>query len=288
MVVSFHPMLRGDLNFLCAGRPPTREEIAAMRAAHAVLLPQGCPAPLYAAARRACLRLFPDYDARFRYPGKIGQIALFRALRLPHPQTFVFRSVAEFFETPDIPSPTRRHPLVFKCDWGGEGETVFLLSSRKQLATRLGWAERLEAAGQRGFLLQEFIPCGGRSLRVVVIGDRRIAYWRIQENASEFRASLAAGARLDRRSDPALRKRGVELVSRLCRRTGVNLAGIDLIFDERDNPPAPLLLEINYRFGRTGIGGAAAFYRLLREAARRWLQTIRVEEAERRARGGGR
>ncbi len=282
MVVSFHPMLRGDVNFLCAGRPPMKEEIAAMRAARAVLLPQGCSAPLYHAAREACAHLFPNYDARFVYPGKIGQIALFRACRLPHPETFVFRSVREFASGGDIFKPKRRHPIVFKCDWGGEGETVFLVSSRKELDARIAWSERLEGSGQRGFLIQEFVPCGARSLRVVVIGDRRIAYWRRQENAAEFRASLAAGARIDPRSEPALRRRGVELVSRLCRLTGINLAGIDLIFDERENPPAPLLLEINYRFGRTGIGGSAGFYRLLREAARRWLQEIGIVTPKKR------
>ncbi len=284
MVVSFHPMLRGDINFLCAGRLPVREEIAAMRSARAVLLPQGCPAPLYHAAREACPHLFPDYDARFGYPGKIGQIALFRSFRLPHPQTFVFRSVREFVASRDMFKPTRRQPIVFKFDWGGEGETVFLVCSRKELDARIAWSERLEGSGQRGFLLQEFVPCGARSLRVVVIGGRRLAYWRKQENAAEFRAGLAAGARIDRRSEPALRRRGVELVSRLCRLTGINLAGIDLIFDEREDPPAPLLLEVNYRFGRTGIGGSAGFYRLLREAARRWLQEIGIVTPKKRGR----
>ncbi|MEJ5360096.1 MAG: hypothetical protein WHT06_15660 [Desulfobacterales bacterium] len=259
-----------------------------MRAAHAVILPQGCTAELHRAARKSCARIFPNYDARFRYPGKSGQIALFRALRLPHPKTVVLRSVRKFPAGLDIPQPTRRSPLVFKCDWGGEGETVFLLSSRRQLAARLRWAERLEAGGQRGFLLQEFVPCGHRSLRVVVIGDRRVAYWRTQDDAAEFRASLAAGARIDRRSDPALRRRGEDLVARLCRLTGINLAGIDLVFDERENPPAPLLLEINYCFGRTGIGGSTGFYRLLREAARRWLRGIDGEETAGKARRDGR
>lgn len=274
MIVSFHPMLRGDRNFLCAGRPPTATEKAAMRRAVAVLLPQGCPEPLYRAARAACGHIFPDYDARFGYPGKIGQIELFRALRLPHPETRIFRAASEFRRLEPRWIPDRTRPLVFKCDWGGEGETVFLLRSPEEIAERIAWAARLETSGQKGFLLQEFIPCGGRSLRVVVIGDRLIGYWRTRPDDADFRASLAAGARIDHRSHPELRRLGLALAGRLCRLSGINLAGIDVIFDERRTPPAPLLLEINYRFGRAGIGGSERFYRLLAAAVRRWLRGI--------------
>ncbi len=257
-----------------------------MRRASAVLLPQGCPEPLYRAARAACESVFPNYDVRFRYPGKIGQIALFRAVGLPHPATRLFRSVDEFHLSAICYAPGRARPLVFKLDWGGEGETVFLLRSQEELEDRIAWTARLEASGQRGgFLLQEFIPCGGRSLRVVVIGERLTAYWRKREDPADFKASLAAGARIDRRSDPELRRSGLALARRLCRLTGINLAGIDLIFDERRSPPAPLLLEINYRFGRTGIGGSARFYRLLGEAARRWLQAIGAEKPQKGGRG---
>jgi len=288
VIVSFHPMLRGDRNFLCAGRPPTTAEIAAMRRAAAVLLPQGCPEPLYRAARAACRRVFPDYDARFGYPGKIGQIELFRALGLPHPETRIFRSAAEFRRLEPRWLPHRGRPLVFKCDWGGEGEAVFLLRSPEELEERIAWAERLEAAGQRGFLLQEFIPCGGRSLRIVVIGDRLLAYWRTLPDDADFRASLAAGARIDSRSHPALRRAGLALARRLCRLSGIDLAGLDLVFDERRTPPAPLLLEINYRFGRAGIGGSARFYRLLGAAVRRWLREIGVSSGKQEETGGGR
>lgn len=288
MIVSFHPMLRGDRNFLCAGRLPTTAEIAAMRSAAAVLLPQGCPEPLYRAARAACRRVFPNYDARFGYPGKIGQIELFRTLGLPHPETRIFRSVAEFRRLDPHGLPDRGRPLVFKCDWGGEGETVFLLRSPEELEARIAWAARIESSGQRGFLLQEFIPCGGRSLRVVVIGDRLIAYWRTLPDNTDFRASLAAGARVDFRSHPARRRSGLALARRLCRLSGIDLAGLDLLFDERRTPPAPLLLEINYRFGRAGIGGSAPFYRLLGAAVRRWLRKIGMPCGQKGKPSGGR
>jgi ribosomal protein S6--L-glutamate ligase len=57
-------------------------------------------------------------------------------------------------------------------------------------------------------------------------------------------------------------------------RTGINLAGIDLIFDAERPQADPLLLEINYFFGRTGLGGSQAYYRLLRRVVSNWLRSL--------------
>ena len=60
------------------------------------------------------------------------------------------------------------------------------------------------------------------------------------------------------------------MVKRFCLQTGVNLAAFDLVFPADDT--GPLFLEINYTFGRTGLGGSENFYLLLQEAVDRWLQ----------------
>jgi len=55
------------------------------------------------------------------------------------------------------------------------------------------------------------------------------------------------------------------------------LAGIDLIFekDDRNNGDQhPLLLEINYFFGRTGLGGSERFYSLFQAAVDQWLEQL--------------
>jgi ribosomal protein S6--L-glutamate ligase len=165
---------------------------------------------------------------------------------------------------------------VFKFDWGGEGDTVFLVHSQAELAELLQHAAACEATGQRGFLLQEVIACGNRSLRVAVIGERVVSYWRICDGQAGFHANVSKGAAIDACSDPALKAQAERMVDAFCRRTGIDLAGLDVIFDVDANPPKPLLLEINYYFGRVGLGGADAYHRILAEAIRTWLHRIGV------------
>jgi len=273
MILSFHPLIRGDRNILCAGREPGPSDFSAIRNARVVILPQGCPQQLYFMARNNCPNVFPNYDVRFRYPGKIGQIKLFHEMSVPHPPTEIFQSVAEFkrryggSEYPNL-------PIVFKFDWGGEGDTVFLVQSLSEFEQIILHAARCEASGQSGFLLQQYIPADNRSLRVTVIGDSMLSYWRTREDQRGFYANLSKGAKIDQAADPQLREAAEKLVWQFCRSTGVNLAGLDVIFDEgQDNPP-PFLLEINYFFGRVGLGGSTEYYRILKKAIKRWLRTV--------------
>ena len=60
-------------------------------------------------------------------------------------------------------------------------------------------------------------------------------------------------------------------MKRFCRRAGINVAGLDILFSGIGNPGTPLFLEINYYFGRRGLGGSLRFYELLEQAADRWL-----------------
>jgi len=273
MVVSFHPLFKADLNLICAGREPGAEELSAIRGAQAVILPQGCPQGLYQTARENCPHVFPNYDARFRYPGKIGQIRLFRETRTPHPQTEIFQNTSAFQRRyPGDQYPP--FPVVLKFDWGGEGDTVFLVQSPTDLNSLLAYARRCEATGQCGFMLQQFIASGNRSLRVTLIGEYVLSYWRTHADEKIFHASLSKGAKVDLTSDPGLKQKAEEGIAQFCRRAEINLAGLDVLFAEEDPRHQPLLLEINYFFGRVGLGGSEAFYRILRREIRKWLKGI--------------
>jgi ribosomal protein S6--L-glutamate ligase len=273
MVVSFHPLYKADLNILCAGREAGSEELCAIRRAQAVILPQGCPQQLYRMARENCAFVFPNYDARFRYPGKIGQIRLFREIDALHPPTEIFQNTADFHQRyPHDRYPS--FPVVLKFDWGGEGDTVFLAQSPPDLEGLLVQARRCEASGQAGFILQQFVASLNRSLRVTLIGDHVHSYWRTHADEKIFHASLSKGARVDLTSHPDLRKKAEEGVARFSRRTGINLAGLDVLFAEDDPQQQPLFLEINYFFGRVGLGGSEAYYRILRRAIRKWLNRV--------------
>ena len=286
MIVSFHPLFEGDLNRLCAGRKPGREELAAIRSAAAVILPQGCPRSLYEMARANCRHVFPNYDARFRYPGKTGQIRLFRETGTPHPDTETFTGLADY-RSRSTEGPAGGFPLVFKFDWGGEGDTVFLVHNRQDLDELLIHAERCERSGQRGFLLQRFISCDRRSLRVVVVGERVFSYWRIGDAAGSFKASVSAGGRIDTESDPERKEAAERLVRGFCRRVGINLAGLDVVYAADTPSPAPLLLEINYFFGRVGLGGSEAYYAILKSEIRSWLEWLGLKRPARRRADSG-
>ena len=96
MILSFHPCYVADENIICAGRQPDESDRTAMARADAVILSQGCYQSLYQMARENCAHVFPDYDARFQYPGKTGQARLFQDLSLAHPRTWMFADTRQF------------------------------------------------------------------------------------------------------------------------------------------------------------------------------------------------
>jgi ribosomal protein S6--L-glutamate ligase len=266
MILSYHPIFVGDENRLCAGREPDAADRDAMTAAAAVILPQGAYRSLYEMARAHCAHVFPGQDPRFSHPGKTGQARLFAAAGVPHPHTQVFATLADLAAH----HPPRPFPFVLKLDWGGEGRNVIAIDSSDAWSSALERVRRCEATGQFGFVVQEMIPAAGRALRVALIGRRAVAYWRVRPDAG-FAANLAHGARIDRDSDPRLIAAGVAAARRFCTCENIDLAGLDFLFREGQEAPEPLFLEINWIFGRQGLGGSQRFYEILAEEIHAWL-----------------
>ncbi len=276
MILSYHPCYVGDENRLCAGRHPDDNDAATMRSADAIILPQGCSAPLFEMAASNCKHVFPDYTNRFRFPGKIGQASLFRHYKVAHPETLSFESMAMFhrqFEPGKFHSPLG-YPFVFKFSWSGEGKYVWRVDDLAAFQLLTEKAVLFESTGQNGFLLQRYIETHGRSLRVVVINETCIAYWRIQPDPARFGSQCAQGATIDYRLHPVLQKKAIVAVLDFCKKTGINLAGFDIIFDVNDPSATPLFLEINYYFGRRGLGGSEGFYQILCPEIDRWLSGL--------------
>ena len=73
-------------------------------------------------------------------------------------------------------------------------------------------------------------------------------------------------------ADPELRAAAVSAVRNFCRCTRIDLAGFDLLFSEGAASSIPFFLEINYFFGRRGIGGSEAYYRILDQEIDSWLR----------------
>jgi ribosomal protein S6--L-glutamate ligase len=112
----------------------------------------------------------------------------------------------------------------------------------------------------------------------VVIGENIISYWRLQENLETFQANLAKGAVIDTDSDPLLQAKAADAVRDFCKKTGINLAGFDFLFSghtkAETEADTPLFLEINYFFGRTGLGGSEKFYELLNREIKKWRDNL--------------
>jgi ribosomal protein S6--L-glutamate ligase len=279
VILSFHPLYEADQHILCAGRDPGREELAAIKAARAVILPQGCRKSLYVMARQNCPHVFPNYDKRFEFPYKIGQARLFQHMGVPHPRTRCYSSVAAFQNANAcaLPAPDFPFPCVFKFDWGGEGDNVFLVKSPPDLEKLISRAVSYEKTGQYGFLLQEYIPTQGRSLRVVVIHQAFISYWRQQASQTQFYTNIKHGAVLEPDRDPLIQKNAVETATTFCSYSGINLAGFDFLFSAstlKQGRIEPLFLEINYFFGRKGLGGSDAYYKILQHEIDNWVKNI--------------
>jgi ribosomal protein S6--L-glutamate ligase len=206
---------------------------------------------------------------RFRYPGKTGQSLLFEKMGWPHPLTRRWDSVAAFRDhlrhSGRLP---HEMPFFLKRDLSHEGSGVYLIRVRTQIESVLGEIRRL---GDSGFISQDCIPCAGNVLRVVILGKRVLSYWKRSERTDEPVISLGRNAWVDREWRPDLQEKGIAAARRFSEGSGINLAAMDFVFSTADPDPRPLILEINYYFGRRGLGGSLRYYRLLYDAIHEWL-----------------
>ena len=265
-----HPVITGDTFHWDRGI--WDEDLSKkIQKARAVILPQTIERELYYLCKRLCPLIFPNYDLRFKWEGKVGDTLTFWAFDINHPHTLVFPRVETLLgnhpdmghNVPVLP----RFPFVLKGAHGGEGEQVWLIKSGDELQERLQTLLQYELHGISGFVIQEFLPELWRDLRVVVIGDLIVSYWRKSQG---FLHNIAKGGETDAVSDPDLQALGREKVRQFCLRSGINLAAFDLVFPS--GVQDPFFLEINYTFGRTGLGGSEKFYKILQDAVGKWLE----------------
>jgi ribosomal protein S6--L-glutamate ligase len=263
MILSFHPCFTAQGQIILGDRKLGSTDLSLIKGAEAVILPQTCSRALYRACKTSSALLFPNYDRRFQYPGKTGQSRLFEKMHWPHPATRRWRSARAMMR-----NPMQKMPFLIKVDRSHEGVGVWLVRSREELEFAL---KRLEEWGGPPFLTQELIPCQGNVLRVVNLGGNLFPYWKRPQAPHGMVTTVSRGAIIDRRWRPDLREKGVIQTKRVCEASGIDLAAMDFVFSMTDPDPVPLLLEINYFFGRRGLGGSLTYYRMLHKAIRKWL-----------------
>jgi len=273
MILSFHPCFEADIQLILGDQALGSDHIRLIERAAAILLPQACTQDLFRICAESKAFVFPDYAARIQYPGKIGQQRLFETWHLRCPKTFCWRSVRHFEEVQSRSSHMpHAYPFLFKEDKSHEGNGVFFLENEGGLEAALAQLEVRERSGSRGFVSQDYIPCGGNVLRAVIMGERMVTYWKRPGNPKAVITTLSRGAGLDYDWRPALQRKGEVQARLLSAKTGINLAAVDFVFPHASQDPEPHFLEINYYFGRRGLGGSETYYGLLYAVIRDWLK----------------
>ena len=272
MILSFHPCFLGDTLVILGDGILDSHDLRHIQAAEVIILPQYCNLLLYEACKSSSAQLFPNYDARFQYPGKIGQSLLFEKYKCPHPGTMRWPSVTAFREAyhaeGDLP---HRSPFLIKGNETHEAEGIYMVADRRTLESSLANIELCEDRKRSGFISQELISTEGNVLRVVIVGSRLITYWKRAKRPGQMITTISRGAKIDREWRFDLQEKARIEAEGLVAATGMNLAAIDFVFDLTQPDPQPLFLEINYIFGRRGLGGSMRFYQLLSRALQEWL-----------------
>lgn len=240
--------------------PVEAPEVASLiRAARGVVMPRGITRKRYQKIAAMAKNWFPNLDAKYDYSGKTKQAVLFERLQIRHPKTILYRKPQVLLDAEGKGLPLD-YPFVLKGDNGGGGSRVFPVCCWKDLIDGL---HRLPA--EEPLLIQSWVDHGGMDLRVVVVGAKMVSYFRV--GGENFYNNVCRGGRMQPEIFPELQERGMAAVARFCHLVRINLAGFDLMFPD-EGPP--VFIEINFNFGRKGLGGTPGFRNLFREAVELW------------------
>jgi RimK family alpha-L-glutamate ligase len=150
-------------------------------------------------------------------------------------------------------------PMIVKECFGSFGAQVYLVHSRQELAATLN------QIGIRPAMLQEYISSScGHDVRIEVVGGKVIAAMYRYATDGDFRANVTNGAKMRAYTPNAAQQ---EMAIRACRCLGLDFAGVDLLFGEKDEP---ILCEVNsnahfiHLFECTGINVADAILQYIR------------------------
>lgn len=263
MIISLYPLFEGEVNiFQFEPYSPSLLEI--LTKAKAVIFPPTITPELYFFVKNQGIPVFPEYTLRFLYPGKIGQILLFKSLNLPHPQTIIVPRLCGIEENPYERSLSLNYPFVIKGNWGDEGREVFLVEGEEDWREALKIIKSWERSGRFGFLIQEYLPTPFDA-RSIVIGDK---IWVVFREGG-FKKNLVQGGKIIPPPNPFLEDKVIKVTQALIKNTYFNLVAIDFLFKKEE----PLLNELNFVFGRRTLG-EEAFTKSVKEAIENFLRKI--------------
>jgi len=260
--VSFYPRIPLEENLSIFEPLVDRSTRILIKNAAGVLLPPYIPPWRYNDIKVLARNWFPRLESRFEYNGKIAQIWLFQQMGVRYPETLVFENCAQLMSHFAQFGSAWGYPLVLKGDKGGGGNTVYSIHSPKEMPSLVARLPQHEPV-----LLQKMVDHGGKDLRVVIYGDRAISYFRV--GGGQFYNNVCRGGRIDHDLCPEKRGVGMQAVLDFSRRAAIDVAGFDLMFPDHGSP---LFIEINFHFGRKGLGGLSGHQKHLWHAVDQWRQ----------------
>lgn len=263
MIVSLYPLFEGEVNIF-QFEPFSPSLLETLTKAKAVIFPPTITPELYFFVKNQGIPVFPEYTFRFLYPGKIGQILLFKGLNLPHPQTIIVPRLCGIEENPYERSLSLNYPFVIKGNWGDEGREVLLVEGKEDWREVLKIIKSWERSGRFGFLIQEYLPTPFDA-RSIVIGDKIWVFFR----EGGFKKNLVQSGKIIPPPNPLLEDKVIKVTQALIKNTYFNLVAIDFLFKEEE----PLLNELNFVFGRRTLG-EEEFTKSVKEAIENFLKKI--------------
>lgn len=125
-------------------------------------------------------------------------------------------------------------PMIIKEAFGSFGKQVYLVEDKQSLE------EQVKQIGVNPMVFQEYIKSSfARDIRINVVGDRVVACMYRYSDTGDFRANISNGGKMKKFQST---KEQSELAILSCKTIGLDFAGVDLLFDENDQP---IVCEVN-------------------------------------------
>lgn len=126
------------------------------------------------------------------------------------------------------------YPLIIKECYGSRGVGIYKINNRDELKNTL------EKVKLKPYLLQEFIQSSyGRDVRVIVVGGKVLGAM-LRTSNGDFRSNIGLGGsgKLYK-----LKAQDIALAEKIAKELDLDYCGIDLLFDDSNNPS--ILCEVN-------------------------------------------
>ena len=186
---------------------------------------------------------------------KFETLRVLNSAGLPTPKTELVRDLDQLEAAVDRVGGV---PVVIKPLHGAQGQGTILAESAAGAVSMM----QSVLFQSREFLIQQYIPCAGEDIRVIVVDGEVVAAMRRKAPAGDFRSNLARGgsARVEEVT-PELGELAVHATQTL----GLHCSGVDLL----PSTDGPVILEIN---GSPGLGGIEKVTGS--DVASRWIMSL--------------